>query len=79
MLGMVAVAVVSAAIFAYAFRQAVSSIRTVQTEPKRIDDTPWMRCPECGGVWIDDLPPIHEGDCPVAYINHEDRRYGGKR
>ncbi len=75
MLATVAVVVLSAAIFSYAFRQAVKSIRTVQTEPKRIDDTPWLRCPECGGVWIDSLPPLHDGNCPVAYIKHEDRRH----
>ena len=71
----VAGAIIMMVLFTIGFARALGTLREVKTEPERIDDTPWVRCPECGGVWIDDLPAIHDGDCPVAYVNKEDRRY----
>ena len=57
-----------------AFTRALGTLRTVKLEPERVDDTPIMRCQECGSTWIEDTPPIHEGPCAVAYVKDEDRR-----
>jgi len=62
-------------IIGYAFRQILTTMRTVKLEPKRIDDTPVFQCQECGSTWVDGTAPVHENACAVAYVKGESRRW----
>ena len=60
-----------------AFTKTLGTLRTVKLEPERVDDTPIMRCQECGAMWIEDTEPWHYDVCPVAYAKGETRRTAG--
>ena len=76
-LGLLFLSIVTAGLIAMALgRLAISASHghIVKTEPKQIDDTPIMRCQECGSTWVDGMAPIHEDACAVAYVKGEARR-----
>jgi hypothetical protein len=58
----------------FMFAKVVGTLHTVKLEPERVDQTPIMKCQECGAMWIEDTEPWHYDACAVAYVKGETRR-----
>ncbi len=74
MIGLVAFCLVMMVLMIVVFTRVLRTMRTVKLEPERIDDTPFMRCQECGEAWVDGTDPIHNDACAVAYVKGEQRK-----
>ncbi len=77
MIGLLAVCLIGMVMMMLVFTRAIRGMRTIKMDPQRIDETPVFQCQECGSTWLEDMPPIHEIGCPVAYAKGETQRFTG--